>query len=317
MRARAPGKLVLSGAYAVLRGAPAVVTAVDRYAEADTEREPGFVTPEVSAALSRLPGVRAPWFDASPLRDERGKLGLGSSAAIVVASLAALEAERSGSTENLGPRVIESALAAHREAQGGGSGIDVVAAALGGTLVVRREAAAAGHRVDAADRGESTTPSVRPLHVESLPLPADLHLEVWVMGAPASTSELVRQVLSLEEREPAHFAHLLGAQTTAALRGEAALRAKSARDFVAALAAQHEALSALGDASGAPIVTDAVRLLNERAMPGATVLPSGAGGGDVSLYAGLAPSNGEFRRAAQALGLFLLEVRLGARGVHV
>ncbi len=35
MRARAPGKVVLSGAYSVLRGAPAIVTAVDRYVEAD------------------------------------------------------------------------------------------------------------------------------------------------------------------------------------------------------------------------------------------------------------------------------------------
>ena len=35
MRARAPGKLVLSGAYAVLEGAPALVAAVDRYAVAD------------------------------------------------------------------------------------------------------------------------------------------------------------------------------------------------------------------------------------------------------------------------------------------
>ena len=38
MRARAPGKLVLSGAYAVLEGAPALVAAVDRYALADSER---------------------------------------------------------------------------------------------------------------------------------------------------------------------------------------------------------------------------------------------------------------------------------------
>jgi phosphomevalonate kinase len=64
-------------------------------------------------------------------------------------------------------------------------------------------------------------------------------------------------------------------------------------------------------------VTPAVRTLHERAMPGATVIPSGAGGGDVSLYAGLAPSSAEFRRAADALGLFLLDVELGARGVHV
>ena len=62
MRARAPGKLVLSGAYAVLYGAPAIVTAVSRYAIADTGRAAEFVTPEVRAAI----GDRcAPWFDAN------------------------------------------------------------------------------------------------------------------------------------------------------------------------------------------------------------------------------------------------------------
>lgn len=317
MKARAPGKLVLSGAYAVLRGAPAIVTAVNRYAEVDTAREPTFVTPEVQAALRTLPGARAPWFDASALRDERGKLGLGSSAAIVVASLAALEAERNGDAEALGERVLDAALVAHREAQGGGSGIDVAAAALGGTLLFRSEAAASARSAQSSPVVETTTHGVRTLRIESLPLPQELHLEVWVMGEPASTAELVRQVLSLETREPERFSRLLGAQSDAAILAENALRTGDAHGFVAALAAQHEALSALGDASGAPIVTPAVRTLHERAMPGATVIPSGAGGGDVSLYAGLAPSSAEFRRAADALGLFLLDVELGARGVHV
>ena len=85
MKARAPGKLVLSGAYAVLEGAPAIVTAVDRYVTADPARRAELVTPEVSVALG---AEHAPWFDASELREDGEKLGLGSSAAIVVASLA-------------------------------------------------------------------------------------------------------------------------------------------------------------------------------------------------------------------------------------
>ncbi len=38
MIARAPGKIVISGAYAVREGAPAIVAAVDRYAVADGAR---------------------------------------------------------------------------------------------------------------------------------------------------------------------------------------------------------------------------------------------------------------------------------------
>ena len=84
MIARAPGKVVLSGAYAVLEGAPAIVAAVDRYVVADASREATRVTPEVEHALARRGAAAAPWFDASALRDETlgKKLGLGSSAAI-------------------------------------------------------------------------------------------------------------------------------------------------------------------------------------------------------------------------------------------
>jgi mevalonate kinase len=48
--ARAPGKVMLSGEYAVLDGAPALVMAVDRYASATAAREAledrdGWLTP--------------------------------------------------------------------------------------------------------------------------------------------------------------------------------------------------------------------------------------------------------------------------------
>ena len=84
--ARAPGKLVISGAYAVLEGAPALVTAVDRYAVADSSKPVSFHTPEVATCLDRR---EAPDVDPSALREGDLKLGLGSSAAILVASLAA------------------------------------------------------------------------------------------------------------------------------------------------------------------------------------------------------------------------------------
>src|SRR5262245_30830565 len=73
MLAQAPGKIVLSGAYAVLEGAPALVAAVDRYVIADATRDADLVTPEVRAAIG---SGRAPWFDASALRARERKLGL-------------------------------------------------------------------------------------------------------------------------------------------------------------------------------------------------------------------------------------------------
>src|SRR5262245_37809403 len=137
MIARAPGKVVISGAYAVLEGAPAIVAAVDRYVTADARRTADAVTPEVRAALGNRD---APAFDARALRRGDNKLGLGSSAAILVASLGAVALRDLGplSDDALAAQVFEPALAAHRAAQGGGSGIDVAASTYGGVLIAQR-----------------------------------------------------------------------------------------------------------------------------------------------------------------------------------
>ena len=79
MRAYAPGKLVLTGAYAVLERAPAIVVAVSRGAYADSSRTSSSPTPEVRAAL----GVdRVPHVDASAMFAGARKLGVGASASM-------------------------------------------------------------------------------------------------------------------------------------------------------------------------------------------------------------------------------------------
>ena len=78
--ARAPGKLVVTGAYAVLEGATSIVAAVDRYATADSGRPPTRVTEEVAAAITAGYLDGALDFDASPLRAPRPTAGAASSA---------------------------------------------------------------------------------------------------------------------------------------------------------------------------------------------------------------------------------------------
>jgi phosphomevalonate kinase len=294
LRARAPGKLVLSGAYSVLDGAPAIVTAVDRYVLADAGRRADRTTPEVAAALG---GEAAPWFDASALREGDRKLGLGSSAAILVASLAARQLATRGplGDAELAELVFAPALAAHASAQGGGSGIDVAAAAYGGTLCY------------ALTGTEPTVVRVK--------LPEDLVIEAWWSGRPAGTSDFVRRVRELRQKDPEMYAELLRAQANASARAERALLAAKASDFVAAIHAQRSALSALGRAANVPIVTDAAAELAQAASP-AAVLPAGAGGGDVLLFIGLEGSPAAFRERAAKLGHKLLDLALGARGAH-
>lgn len=294
MRARAPGKLVLAGAYAVLDGAPALVTAVDRYVTADASRAAERRTLEVAAALG---DEAAPWFDAEPLREGDAKLGLGSSAAILVASLAARELMRRPELDDtaLTELVFRRALDAHARAQGGGSGVDVAAASFGGTL---------SYRVTAHE------PTIT-----RVVLPADLVVEAWWSGQPAITSDFVRRVRELRDARPSEHATLMAAQSDAAARAEQAVLAGRAVPFLAAAHAQRAALSALGRAAGVPIVTQAALELAGLATP-AAVLPAGAGGGDMLLYFGLEPSPPDFRARAQTLGHRLLSLAFGARGVH-
>lgn len=298
MKARAPGKILLSGAYAVLDGAPAIVAAVDRYVTADGERPAERVTDEVRVALG---AANVPWFDASELRRGDRKLGVGSSAAILVASLAVRVLERmpGASDGALAAEVFAPALAAHRAAQRGGSGVDVAASAYGGVLSFRRE------------QGGSA-PSL-----QALVLPAGLALEVYFSGESASTPELIARVEGLRASEPALHERLLGAQAAAASEAESAALASDAERFVRALSEQGRVLGELGARAGAGIVTRACRALAELAeREGGTALPSGAGGGDVLVFAGTHPSSPEFRALAERLGHELLPLSIGARGVH-
>ena len=295
--ARAPGKLVLSGAYAVLSGAPALVVAVDRYVIADGAREATFLTPEVHAALGER---AAPWFDASALREGDQKLGLGSSAAILVASLAALELvdEPTLSDEALCQRVYERAFIAHRAAQGGGSGVDVAASAHGGLLAARRTAAGR-------------------LELSRLGLPSGLHFQVWACAVAASTSAFLARIAEFAARDAAAHARCINDQADAAERALDATQRGHAADFVAAIARQVTTLSALGEAAQVKIVTAELAELAQRAASlGAAFLPAGAGGGDVAYWVGAELPPSTFTVRARELGLSRVELSLEARGVH-
>lgn len=294
MKARAPGKVVLSGAYSVLHGAPAIVSAVSRYVVADSARPAELLTDEVKAALA--PGQAAPWFDASELRENGRKLGLGSSAAILAASLYALERGSSPLTEpELRQQLFERGLAAHRAAQGGGSGVDVAASTFGGTLIYR-------------------LPPQGPPELTPCALPPELSFEVWTCPTSASTRELLGAVAALG---PEHR-HWLESQARAATAAAESVRQRAADACILALRGQFTALSGLGQAAGVPIVTPELAELGPAAeAEGGVLLPAGAGGGDIALFVGVRPSSETLRRALAAREHHLLQTQLSAPGVGV
>lgn len=294
MRAQAPGKLVLSGAYSVLEGAPALVAAVDRYVVADDALDAPLETEEVKAAVARGFMSHAVGFDASALRKDDRKLGLGSSAAILVASMAVCS---SVPDDALAATLFEPALTAHRAAQGGGSGVDVAAACFGGVL----RCVLAGDVLDA-------TPHT---------MPGDLGISCWACPGAASTRDMLARVRQLAARAPDVYAQIIARARAGA---EACVAARDSGALIAAIGAQREALGDLGEQAGVPIVTAEVgELATFASAHGASFAPSGAGGGDVALLfhpEGEAELLAEFRSRAVQAGLIHVPMQVGARGVH-
>jgi phosphomevalonate kinase len=101
--ASAPGKALLCGEYAVLEGAPAVVSAIGRRVSVAWSDESVPMPPEVEATVRLAqaelgPVARTLIVDAAELQQDRIKLGLGSSAAAAAATAGAVFARTATSS---------------------------------------------------------------------------------------------------------------------------------------------------------------------------------------------------------------------------
>jgi len=307
IEASAPGKLVIVGEYAVLHGAPAIVTAVGVKAIArlsatgsaccslssaagidyffvpgeDGRLEwPGGKPEDRSALIEAvwsslcggggldpgLPGVEIVIDTAAFYRDagsESRKLGLGSSAAAVVAFAGALwrVSGRRG-----GGEFERACFEAHARLQGGGSGVDVAAALRGGVLAFRRDEAAAD-----------------PV-IETLRWPQSLEvLPVW-SGINASTPRMLARIREFAMSRPAAWNKHIRVLTAAGVAALDAWRLGNAADIVGRLAEYDAALRAMDRAAGIGIESPehaVIRALVEH--HGAVYKTSGAGGGDFGL----------------------------------
>jgi len=294
VRVAAPGKLLLFGAYAVLEGGAAIVIAVDRYAVADDARTSESPSREVRAALGAEP---APDVDATALYEGGAKLGLGSSAAVLVASLGVRAAKRGDdlAREEVRRALFREAREAHASAQGGGSGVDVAASTWGGALsyVAFPEAEA------------------RPVT-----LPAGLSFIAFWSGSSARTSELVARVEALRARDARAHADAIGALKAASQAAHASL--SSLPHFLAAARTMSSALATLGTLADAPIVPPAFAELATLAeREGGAFFPSGAGGGDVGVWLGAAPPSAGFLARARTLAMHPIELGMDHAGVRI
>lgn len=356
---RAPGKLFIAGEYAVVSpGQPAVLVAVDRcitvrltesedvgrihsseygraplvwHREENSEaivlehRPADYVLSAISTVeeLRAARGAAPRYFDldiSSELDDADGrKFGLGSSAAVTVAAVAALDA-----FYELGLTATERfkvAMLATIAIAPNASGGDLAASTFGGwirytspdraALRAHREKHGAASAMVCDEWAGSGVTRIRP--------PESLRLLVGWTGSPASTEHLVKRVhtpgqgdgghgegdRSPSEHGTAESGHRDGGTKAAEVAAEAKPRpltsfnaesrvlvddlvsacdADDAESAMATITAVRTLLQRLGEISGSLIETDTLRDLCEIAEAhGAAAKPSGAGGGDCGI----------------------------------
>jgi phosphomevalonate kinase len=190
--------------------------------------------------------------------------------------------------------VLEPAIYAHRAAQGGGSGIDVVASVHGGT------------RLCWLVEGKMLSD----VHF----LPQGLDVKVFAARTSCSTKEMLQTVHAWAKQEPRGYQRLMDALFSAA---SATASASDIDTYVASTAAQCAYLEQLGNKSGAPIVP---AWLHELAISAhrdkVAIHPSGAGGGDIVLCIGRSEACEQWKERIEGAGLESLDVHIHAQGVH-
>jgi phosphomevalonate kinase len=326
---RAPGKLFIAGEYAVVEpGEPAVLIAVDRYLtvrlteSADVgrvhSREYGRLPlvwtregDDVSIVLEHQPydyvmsaitvgerlrdelGLPPRYFDLrieSELDDASGrKFGLGSSAAVTVAVIAAMN-EFYGLSLTRAERFKLALLATIRVVPTA-SGGDLAASTFGGWIrYTAPDRIGLRAHLDRHGVAETlTADDWAPYRADRLAPPSSLRLLVGWTGSPASTERLVDGVRQPRSGMAQPYDSFVEESRDCVDALVACLEEDDGQGVLEVVRRARRLLQRLGATSGISIETDELRLLCDVAeRHGAAGKPSGAGGGDCGIV--LAPA---------------------------
>lgn len=345
----APGKVFVAGEYGVLLGGPAVLAAVDRRLRSRASIRAGsghlWVRNGVELAKARLeddvhglpPAVRFAGAAAmaaarslglrgrdvavetgSDLDAAAGKRGLGGSAAVTAATIAALyrEAGRPVDASDLVERV-SLGIESHRLAQRGGSGADVVAATVGGVIEL--------DGLDAADppRDAAQCRAATRVSFARIEIPTSLALEVVATGRPAASGPRATRFVRAADAQASPLSAAAVEAWRAGLRVAveafvAGCRRLDVPAALAALAATGRLLERLAPLAGIRVLTPELRRAQRVAAAFAAVAkPAGAGGGDCAIALVDRAERDALREAWARAGLEPLAVEVAREGVRV
>lgn len=277
IKVSAPGKLFLSGEYAVLEGAPAVIDSVNRrvFAVPCGQNIPqsmlikqakthvaDFLCTRAGRPIGQLPNIE---IDSKGFTIDKRKLGIGSSAAVAAATTGALFEWAGLSIEKYRPQILAVATNAHRAYQNGkGSGADVATSVMGGTILFSID-------------GSMDNAPPNPLH----------KIFIWT-GKSASTVSLVEEVKKLQQTNNSQYQSIMATLCSLATSLAEHYRNANVTQIISATKEYELALATLGKMAQISIVTSKMHQISALAKQcNGAAKPSGAGGGDacVALFA--------------------------------
>lgn len=277
----APGSIMITGEHAVLHGARALVGAVDARVQvrltprsdravvirsALGTRKTPLDAPDASPpfqflgrALERLGRECPAGFDLDITADMPPDVGLGSSAAVTVATLAALYVWRDGGNTPAPEVLHREALAIVRAIQGAASGADLAASVWGGVLLYKQDPAVL--------RRHTFFPDITLVYA----------------GYKTPTAEVIRQVEMRRNVSTDGFCNLYAHMDACTEQADAAFAGSDVAMLAAALTRGQTLMEELGVCD--ETLSDITRLL--RAHTGITAAKiSGSGLGDCVLGLG-------------------------------
>jgi len=311
-------KLILLGEYAVLEGAPALVTAVDRYARVTLQPVAGedFMVDAPVVGISSVPfhlreNGKLEFPDSVP-PEAINKLNFFSAALTVVVG----ELKKIGLSLQPAKISIDTGdffINGGKAKLGLGSSAAITISLLGalfqhGGKPVADEnqylrlfqLALEAHRIAQGNIGSGIDVAAsafggllqyRPDYsaapkpeIKKIIFPDNLHFLIIWTGQSASTTELVGRVNAFREKDSAGFEGIMKEMSKVSSEGAGALASRRLAQFFGSIQAYYRLMDRLGQMSDAPIISPVHRRIAEIVCAGDAVYkPSGAGGGDLGI----------------------------------
>ena len=309
MPSQAPGKIILTGEYAVLSGYPAVAISVNRYTKATVTSptlQKSYFLQEVIASMAIELGshhkaiecARSIQCDSSEFKQNNKKLGLGSSAAVTVSAIHEVLSKTHDSLDkNLVHRIAHHA---HRNAQkrlgAAGSGVDIAVATFGGVLKA------------------TSSNSEKPCFISKTTWPSSLQLSFLFLNKSASTPSLVNKFLAAGSKTELST-EKIGRSSVDFFDS---LQQNNPSKAIASFHQGYTALLEMENAASMSIVPPFFHSLVEKACSlGGAFKTTGAGGGDMAVAMFTSSENKRiFEKCAEEAGLSLLPLQQESLGVH-